>query len=76
MNTDIKKHYLNVEGKYYVDCNTCLDHALCVEVAPNNFKQDEEYIAYVFKQPDNPEEETRCRQAMDNCPVGAIRDDG
>jgi ferredoxin len=76
MTDEIKKHPLNVAGRYYVDCETCLDHALYIEAAPNNFKQDEEYIAYVFKQPDNPEEEAQCRQAMEGCPVGAILDDG
>jgi ferredoxin len=76
MSEEIKKHPLNIAGRYYVDCDTCIDHALCVEAAPNNFKQDEEYIAYVFKQPDSPEEEAQCRQAMNVCPVRAIGNDG
>ena len=77
MNDGIKKHHLNAEGGYYVDCNTCLDHEWCVYVAPNNFRMDEEtWSAYVFKQPTTPEEEAQCRRALDECPVLAIRDDG
>ena len=76
MNEEIKKHPLNVDGRYYVDCETCLDHDLCIEAAPNNFKKDDNNVAYVFKQPDSPSEEAQCQQAMDDCPVAAIRDDG
>jgi ferredoxin len=78
MKEEIRKHPLNVTGRYYVDCDTCLDHELCVETAPNNFRMDYEMLtaAYVFKQPDNPEEEAQCRQALEECPVTAILDDG
>jgi ferredoxin len=76
MTEKIKKHPLNVAGRYYVDCEACLDHDVCVEDAPNNFKKDDEYIAYVFKQPSNPKEEMQCRQALEECPMAAIRDDG
>ena len=72
----INKHPLNVEGKYYVDFDVCLDHECCVEEAPNNFKMDEEYAAYVCKQPTTPEEEKQCISAMNICPVEAICDDG
>jgi len=77
MNVSVKKHPLNAEGRYYVDCDTCLDHEWCVYVAPNNFRMAEEVgSAYVFKQPTTPEEEAQCKRALDECPVGAIRDDG
>ena len=72
----VDKHPLNVPGKYFADCLTCLDHAFCVESAPSNFRQDEERRAYVFKQPESREEEARCRQAVEHCPVAAIGDDG
>lgn len=76
MSEEIKKHPLNVIGKYYVDHENCLDHEFCIEVAPNNFKIDEDCYAYVFKQPQTPEEEAQCKEALEGCPVGAIRDDG
>ncbi len=66
----------NVPGKYYVDSN-CIDCDVCRTTAPNNFKANEdEGYSYVFKQPENEEEEEQCRQAMEECPVEAIGDDG
>jgi ferredoxin len=76
MSAEIEKNPLNVAGRYYVDCATCIAHDLCVEVAPNNFRKDENYSAYVFKQPVNPEEEAQCRLAVADCPVAAIHDNG
>lgn len=74
MNEDISRNPLNAPGRYYVDCN-CIYHECCVEAAPNNFKI-EELSAYVFKQPDTAEEEAQCRQALEECPMEAIHDDG
>ena len=73
--SEIRKHPLNAKGKYYVDYDTCLNHC-CFDIAPENFKTDEDYVAYVFKQPETPEEETKCKEAMMCCPVEAILDDG
>jgi ferredoxin len=71
------KHPLNVSGKYYVDFKRYINHGLCVFAAPNNFRLDKgDYGAYVFRQPELPEEEEQCRQAVEECPVGAVRDDG
>ena len=72
-----RKHPLNVSGKYYVDFNRCINHGLCTFAAANNFMLDKDgYGAYAFRQPESLEEEAQCRQAMEECPVGAIRDDG
>ena len=61
MSKEIKKHPLNVIGKYYVDQNACLDHECCADEAPINFKMDENiWSAYVFKQPETPEENAQC----------------
>ena len=32
--------------------------------------------SYVYKQPESPEEEALCQEAMDGCPVEAIGSDG
>jgi len=64
------------DGKYYVDAQ-CIDCDLCRETAPDNFtRNDEEGFSYVSKQPETPEEDALCKDAMDNCPVEAIGDDG
>ncbi len=66
----------NVEGKYYVD-DQCIDCDLCRETAPDNFRRNEDGgYSYVYKQPETPEEEDNCQQAMEGCPVDAIGDDG
>ena len=67
---------LNVAGKYYVD-SSCIDCDVCRETAPNNFKANEdEGYSYVYKQPENDDEEGQCEEAMESCPVEAIGDDG
>ena len=76
MNYEIKKHPLNVKGKYYVDCNSCIDHC-CYDIAPANFKFDEETCqTYVYKQPKTAEEEKLCKEVIFYCPVEAVHDDG
>ena len=71
-----EKNEENVSGKFYVD-SQCIDCDLCRETAPENFKREEdEGYSFVYKQPDNEEEEEQCREAMEGCPVEAIGDDG
>src|SRR5437763_1685399 len=65
-----------VPGRYYVDTQ-CIDCDLCRETAPANFQRnDEEGFSYVYKQPETPEEEMLSKDALDNCPVEAIGNDG
>ena len=70
---DIANKYAeNAAGKFYVD-NQCIDCDLCRETAPANFKRhDDGGYSYVFKQPFISDEEARCREAMEGCPVEAI----
>ena len=71
-----KKHEGNIAGQFYVDTE-CIDCDLCRETAPGNFKRnDDGGYSFVFKQPETPEEETQCREAMEGCPVEAIGLDG
>ena len=66
----------NIAGRYFVD-DQCIDCDLCREVAKDNFtRQSEEGYSYVYKQPQSKEEEELCKEAMENCPVEAIGDDG
>lgn len=70
------KNEENVAGKFYVD-SQCIDCDLCRETAPSNFtRADDEGYSFVFKQPENAEEEAQCREAMEGCPVEAIGEDG
>ncbi len=70
------KYPENVPGKFYVD-NQCIDCDLCRETAPNNFQRNEDGgYSYVFKQPENPDDEKLCNDAKDSCPVEAIGNDG
>jgi ferredoxin len=62
----------NVCGNYYVD-NQCIDCDLCRETAPSNFRRNDDCgYSYVYKQPESPEQEAQCIDAMDGCPVEAI----
>jgi len=70
------KYPENQGGKYYVD-NQCIDCDLCRETAPDNFKRnDDGGYSFVYKQPENPDEEARCKEAKEGCPVEAIGDNG
>src|SRR5215475_11799091 len=70
------KYPENVPGKFYVD-DQCIDCDLCRETAPANFKRnDDGGHSYVYKQPETPEEEGLCKEAMEGCPVEAIGNDG
>jgi ferredoxin len=70
------KYSDNVGGKFYVD-DQCIDCDLCRETAPANFKRnDDGGHSYVYKQPETPEEEALCQEALDGCPVEAIGNDG
>ena len=70
------KYAENVPGKFYVD-DQCIDCDLCRETAPANFKRnDDGGHSYVYKQPETPEEEGLCKEAMEGCPVEAIGNDG
>lgn len=74
----VKIHPLNAKGKYYVDQNVCLLCADCEFLAPNNFKFDGNIRngSHVCKQPETPEEEAQCKEAMRCCAVEAIYNDG
>ena len=70
------KHPGQVAGPFYVDTQ-CIDCDLCRQTAPVNFTRNESGgFSYVYKQPSTPEEEAKCKQAMEECPVEAIGNDG
>jgi ferredoxin len=68
-----KKNPRNAPGKFYVteDCLTCEN---CQTIAPKNFRygDNDNDLSYVFKQPDNAEEEALCLKALEACPMETI----
>ncbi len=66
----------NVPGKFYVD-DDCIACGACSDAAPDFFVESEDGDHnYVAKQPTTPEEEQQVRDAMAECPVDCIGDDG
>ena len=74
---DLENRYSNnVPGRFFVD-DQCIDCDLCRETAPENFTRNEEGgFSFVYKQPDAPDQEQLCREAMEGCPVEAIGNHG
>jgi ferredoxin len=66
----------NVAGMFYTD-KSCILCCLCADLAPENFRESRsgDHDA-VYKQPANEEEECRCLEALQACPVEAIGRDG
>ena len=63
----------NVPGKYYTtdDCDGC---AYCASVAPDNFDYEKtSNTYYVAHQPEDIVQEEFLQEALDDCPVDAIR---
>jgi ferredoxin len=70
------KYAENALGRFYID-DQCIDCDQCRELAPDIFKRDDvSGYSYVFRQPERPDEEALCQEAMENCPVEAIGDNG
>lgn len=65
----------NVAGKYYVDTN-CISCGQCVDIAGNFFVESPDGGMYVKAQPSSQEDNAVCEQALSNCPVEAIGNDG
>lgn len=71
-----KKYPENVAGRFFVD-KECIACDACVLAAPDHFSMNpDDGHAYVSKQPADSEEEAKCREAMEGCPVEAIGNDG
>jgi ferredoxin len=71
--TEPKKLPGNAPGKYFTteECDGC---AYCASVAPENFDFEKGSNTYfVARQPQTREEEEFINEAMDDCPVDAIR---
>ena len=66
----------NTSGKFYVDWQF-IWCGLCEEVAPTVFREHKERgWAYVFHQPQTPEELERVKKAVEGYPTESIGTDG
>ena len=66
----------NAAGRFYVDEN-CIHCGVCIEIEPRHFATNEdEGYAYVARQPEDETAEALFHEAIDECPVEAIGDDG
>ena len=66
----------NVPGKFFVD-KSCIFCGLCSSIAPDNFKESADGTHdFVYKQPASDGEVAASKDAMAQCPVNAIGDDG
>ena len=71
-----KKYDDNVPGRFYVD-RECIACDACVLAAPDHFGMNpDDGHAFVNKQPEGEQEEAKCREAMEGCPVEAIGNNG
>lgn len=66
----------NAPGKFYVDTQ-CIDCDVCRDMAHDSFtRNDDNGYSFVFRQPVTKEEFDLCIEAMEQCPVEAIGNDG
>lgn len=76
------RHPRNVTGKFYCTDkadekqNGCIGCDLCYTSVPAHFTSDDFGYAYVYKQPQGPEEIEKCKQSLQLCPVNSIGSDG
>lgn len=68
-----------INGKrvsFFVD-KECILCSVCSDTAPSDFRMSgQEAHDICYKQPENKEELDQCYEAMENCPVEAIGDNG
>jgi ferredoxin len=66
----------NVPGRFQVNPEECIDCDLCRDIAPEFFARDDNGYSKIFRQPASQADIETCTEAMDSCPVNAIRDKG
>jgi ferredoxin len=70
------RHPKNAPGRFYSDAQ-CLDCDACHQTAPGIFVRDDASgSTFVIRQPETEEEIRQSIQAMEECGVDAIGDDG
>jgi ferredoxin len=65
----------NVKGRWYVD-SSCIGCGLCSSTAPDTFALGDDGQALVIHQPETADETELANQALNDCPVQSIGNDG
>lgn len=60
----------NVSGDFFVD-STCIDCDTCRQLAPSSFAEGPDH-AFVWQQPESPEDHRAALHALVSCPTGSI----
>jgi ferredoxin len=55
-----------------VDYDLCSSNAVCMGIAPEVFEVRDDGFLYVLNENPGPEFDARLREAVANCPTGAI----
>jgi len=70
------KYKDNAPGNFFTDTQ-CIDCDLCRQTAPANFARNSDGgYTFVSKQPATDDEKALCQQALEECPVEAIGNNG
>ncbi|NPA86642.1 MAG: ferredoxin [Candidatus Diapherotrites archaeon] len=59
--------------RVWVDKETCIGCGVCVAIAPNYFKLDEDGKSVAIKEEVDPADEEIVRTAAQSCPTGSIK---
>ena len=57
---------------FEIDEDLCIGCGLCRETAPDNIGETELGLSRVVRQPRTSDEESRCQEASDCCPMGSL----
>ncbi len=58
--------------RFAIDEDLCIGCGLCRETAPENIGETETRLSRVVRQPRTRDEESRCQEASDCCPMGTL----
>ncbi len=67
-----QRNQSSVAGPYFVDQLVCNGCGICVLLAKENFRSDNDGLAFVAKQPRGSKQEACCAKALEQCPEFAI----
>ena len=71
------RHAQNAPGPFWIDQDVCVACAVCYAEAGDNIRFDDHVArSYVYKQPEGDNEMAAVREAVDMCPVEAVKEDG